>query len=85
MRFGKQTTFQIIYEHIKGELQTVELPSVSYNQYQTKQAKRHSTPFDYLNYASQELLEKRNEVYYSKILNDSTATLVVNSFAILPR
>ena len=82
MRFGKQAAFQISYENAKGEPKTVELPSVSYKQYQAKQAKRHSTPFDYLNYASQELLEKRNEVYYSKILNDSTAILVVNSFSI---
>ncbi len=82
MRFGKQATFNITYENPKGNSDIVQLPSVSYKEYMAKQAKRHSSPFDYLNYASTEVLEKKKEVYYSKILNDSTAILVVNSFAI---
>lgn len=82
MKFGKQSTFQITYENTEGVPNTVQLASISYKKYKARLAKRHSRFFDYLNYASTEVLEKKKEVYYSKILNDSTAILVVNSFSI---
>jgi len=82
MRFGKQSAFEIVYENEEGEQNTVKIASVSYNQYQVRQGKRHSKSFDSINYISSEVLEKRDKIYYSKILNDSTAILVVNSFSI---
>jgi len=82
LKFGRQSTFQITYENTKGVSNTIQLVSISYKQYKARQGKRHSKSFDSLNYASSEELEKKNKIYYSKTLNDSTAILVVNSFAI---
>ncbi|MEL6926759.1 MAG: peptidase, partial [Bacteroidota bacterium] len=82
IRYGKQDHFTIVYEEQNGQQKSVTLESVSYQRYRQQQKKRHSAKADILNYASDDLLEKRGKLYYSKLLDDQTAMLVVNSFSI---
>lgn len=82
MNFGQKKSFQIQYISANNSPKQAEIPSISNKQFRANFTKRHSKKIDYLDYASDEELIENEVFYYSKILNDSTAMLVVNSFSI---
>ena len=82
MNYGKQDQFKITYIDENNTENTLTVKSISFEDYHKQRAKRHSKSSDYLYYSNPNEFEESGGLYYSNILNDSTAILTINSFAI---